>query len=267
MKTEILKNHSSLKKANLMRSILVALGLLFFATIHLPAQGSKSFVDGAHVHLELPKGSAKNKKNTTQARYNAPPGCVILSYRPIEVKRMGPCDYSFDFVAANSTFISSSEMSDAFSQAHSLAVSLGYLGEDLVALDASLNSMHSDYQAYQSQISASHQTLVNNASVQGAGTFNGGTTLDAYARIELLCVDPFMQGPEQLKVHLTDYVKKFPRKGTTNPDVIDLPDSGGEVAENSPFDFTSKPVLFGLGGLIILILIVIFILRKTSRKI
>jgi len=225
-------------------------------------QGTVSTVQGCHVQLQLPKRSAKTQIKKQQAIYNAPPHCIILSYKPNKRKALGPGDSSWSQTARGSRFISKSDMSQAFSDVLDLATSLNIKGEDLADLKFKLEQKHSNFDNTQNQIETSHATIIHNAQITGAGFGlawdNGRTILETYADIKIKCFDDYLVNIIGLKNHLESYVKDYAKEIGVN----DTSSTNINNPENKSKALSLPIIIIGIGVFAGLIIIIVIIIRK-----
>jgi hypothetical protein len=142
-------------------------------------------VTAAHISVSLPQGANKRRTESKEAIYNAPAGHVIIDYKHKVTDSLGPVTYDIDMVAANSKFISNSELSSSYNDAFNLLANLGYKGTDLAKLQADLKTSYDQLQSYSSQLQASHQTIAHTGQVTGAGMFNGRSIYKGFVEATL----------------------------------------------------------------------------------
>ena len=222
------------------------------------AQISKSTVEGAQIKLDFPVNTKKNKTQTRTAVYNAPPHCIIMSFKVLHKQDLGPTDFSFDFVAKGSRFISKQEMNQSFTDVLDLATKLNIQGEDYIELKGKLDQKHSNYEKYQTQIEASHSSIRQWAQIQGAGMFNGRTIHEAKAQIELLCIEDYLTNIISLNNHLETYVKDYSK--TVDTTTLNSKTEPNNSPQNAKFSITQILIIILI--IIGFVLIVIFIIRK-----
>jgi hypothetical protein len=159
----------------------------------------------AHVSVSLPQGANKRRKESREAVYNAPAGYVIMGYKHIVKSSLGPVTYDIDMVAANSKFVSKSDLSSSYNDAINLLANLGYKGADLAKIKADLTTSYKQLESYQSQLSASHQTIAHTGTVTGAGMFNGRSIYKGHLEVTIAEVP----APIRSRAAAQQYFKKI----------------------------------------------------------
>jgi hypothetical protein len=118
---------------------------------------------------------------------------------------LGPVTYDIDMVAANSKFASKSDLSSSYNDAINLLANLGYKGADLAKIKADLTTSYKQLESYQSQLSASHQTIAHTGTVTGAGMFNGRSIYKGHLEVTIAEVP----APIRSRAAAQQYFKKI----------------------------------------------------------
>ncbi len=162
-----------------------------------------------HISMAFPNMTGTKKTETRDSVYNAPNGWIITGYKPVIKTGLGPCTWNVDMVAANSNFASSSELNEAYQEALNIQGSLTLKGQALADLKAQIDNSYSQFRSYQSQISASHQTLTLTGTIRGQGAFNGRTILEMYLNAELKEVPSFMGSGDSISSTFKKIIADF----------------------------------------------------------
>jgi len=190
--------------------------------------------DVCHISVEFPNMTKKNKTHTEEARYNAPSGWMITSSKPIITHDIGPTTYKVDMVAANSSYVTSSTLNNSYKDAMNIVADLDFKGAKLAALKAKIDSSFSEFQSYQSQVTASHQTLVLKTTIRGQGAFNGRTILDMYLHIEIEEIPSQIRSESALNSHFKSIIDNFVASNPTSTNDPDpTPDPEPQLAPQS----------------------------------
>lgn len=196
-------------------------------------------VQACHIALKFGVNTRKKITDTKTGTYNAPPGWIISKYSPVITKDVGPTNYQVSFVAADSNFISNSELNEAYKEASDFLVSLSYKGATLGELKGKLDNSYSQFKSYRNQISASHQTIELIGTIRGAGITYGGTRLSMHLSAELSEMPNELTDISALRNNFKSIIEDFVKE---NPQEENSDTTGLSTIEHESFE--SQVVFF-----------------------